>query len=283
MGRSDGQFVEFAMVSFARLSHAGYLMTGDRLRARDAAQTALELAYAQWWRVRRDDPYGYCRRVLVEDLIDRWRRPVSEYATGRAGQRRPGSVAEETVDQRLLGSMLSGLSPSERAVLVLGCYFDLPEAAVAQDLHVSIATVRRTAARALGKLRAQRDLPDGPAAVTAGGRNVTAHGTARHRGFPMNMATPHRRPTMHETEELRRLMLATEPADDGVRASDGIMAAGRRLRRRGRRASAAAAVSCVVALSFGVALGDVPDTARGVSELSHVLLLRSAGQGWDLW
>ena len=76
--RSDAQFVEFATASSARLQHAAYLLTGDRHQAEDAAQAALVKTYAAWSRVSGDDAYAYARRVLVNLLTDRWRRPVKE-------------------------------------------------------------------------------------------------------------------------------------------------------------------------------------------------------------
>ena len=74
LARGDEEFAEFARASYGGLAHAGYLLTGDRHAAEDAAQAALVRTYAAWSRVRRDDAFAYARRVLVNYLTDRWRR-----------------------------------------------------------------------------------------------------------------------------------------------------------------------------------------------------------------
>jgi DNA-directed RNA polymerase specialized sigma24 family protein len=264
MGGGDKHFAGFVAVSCPRLLHAGWMISGDHSHARDAVRTALELAYARWGRVRQD-PFGYCRTVLIEHLADQWWRRSGGYATGPLVFAWPGGMGHEATDQRLLGSVLSGLSAPERAALVLNCYFGLPLAAVARDLHVSAGTVESIVSRTLGICGSQRDKPDGLAAVSAvsgRGRGVPTQGTARHHGFPLNTSNRHRRPAMSGSEQLRRLMLTTEPAVAGVRGLDDIMAAGRRLRRRGW-AARAAATGGVLVLSFGVASGGVPGTIFG--------------------
>src|SRR3954463_484520 len=81
MARGDEEFAEFVRVSSARLTHAAFLLTGDRHQAEDAAQTAFTRTYAAWSRVRHKDAYGYARTVLMNHVIDGWRRPIREYAT----------------------------------------------------------------------------------------------------------------------------------------------------------------------------------------------------------
>src|SRR3954469_19405044 len=92
MARGDEEFAEFVRVSSARLTHAAYLLTGDRHQAEDAAQTAFTRTYAAWSRVRHKDAYGYARTVLVNHVIDGWRRPIREYAT-EAMPERPDPLA----------------------------------------------------------------------------------------------------------------------------------------------------------------------------------------------
>jgi DNA-directed RNA polymerase specialized sigma24 family protein len=41
----------------------------------------------------------------------------------------------------------------ERAVIIMRYLFDLPEAAVARDLGITVGTVKSTSSRALAKLR----------------------------------------------------------------------------------------------------------------------------------
>ncbi|MGQ5264591.1 SigE family RNA polymerase sigma factor [Micromonospora sp. ZYX-F-536] len=154
MARGDAEFVEFARAASARLVHAAFLMTGDHHQAEDAAQTALVRTYASWSRVRDDDAYGYARRILVNHLVDGWRRPIREYPSEEIPEQRRDDVADEVATRRWLTAILGALSPRERAIVVLRYYFDLPEAQVARELAISVGTVKSTSSRALEKLRA---------------------------------------------------------------------------------------------------------------------------------
>ncbi|TVT58894.1 SigE family RNA polymerase sigma factor [Amycolatopsis rhizosphaerae] len=161
-GGTEEDFAEFVMASSGRLTHAAFLLTGDRHQAEDAAQTALARTYAAWRRIRHKDAYGYARKVLVNHLIDLWRRPIKESPTDEVPERRVAGAPESAVVTRQwLQELLDGLTGRERAVIVLRHYFDLPEAEVAAELSVSVGTVKSTNSRALAKLRvaAKDDLP----------------------------------------------------------------------------------------------------------------------------
>jgi RNA polymerase sigma-70 factor (sigma-E family) len=151
---ADEKFVEFARGSSARLQQAAYLLAGDRHQAEEAAQTALVRTYAAWSRVDQDNAYPYARRVLVNLLTDRWRRPFREYATEQmpdsAG---PRDLADDVARRRTLFAALGGLSKKERAVVVMRHYLDQSEADVARDLRLSLSAVKSLNSRGLAKLR----------------------------------------------------------------------------------------------------------------------------------
>jgi RNA polymerase sigma-70 factor (sigma-E family) len=171
MARGDEEFVEFVRAQSRRLTHAAYLLTGDRHVAEDAAQTALVRTYAAWARVRRDDAYAYARSVLVNHLTDRWRRPLREYATDQLPEHPVGDdLAERVTGRRWLMQALAALTARERAVVVLRYYFDLPEAEVANELDINIGTVKSMNSRALAKLRIHTEHPDEHASSTPGAR-----------------------------------------------------------------------------------------------------------------
>jgi RNA polymerase sigma-70 factor (sigma-E family) len=154
MARADEEFAEFARASHPALRHAAYLLTGDRHTAEDAAQTALVRTYAAWSRVRRDDAYAYARKVLVNHLTDRWRRPLREYPAADLPDHPGGAdLADEVALRHWVAGALAALTARERAVIVLRYLFDLPEAVVARDLGISVGTVKSTSSRALAKLR----------------------------------------------------------------------------------------------------------------------------------
>ena len=170
MARADEEFVEFARASAAGLRHAAYLLTGDGHAAEDAVQAALVRTYAAWRRVRRDDAFAYTRRVMVNYLTDKWRRSLKEYATGDLPERSAGGdIAEEVALRSWLVGALAELTFRERAVIVMRYLFDLPEAAVARDLGVTVGTVKSTSSRALAKLRIS--VAEASAAVIGGDRS----------------------------------------------------------------------------------------------------------------
>jgi len=158
--RDDEEFAAFAQASYGGLRHAGYLLTGDRHAAEDAAQAALVRTYAAWHRVRRDDAFAYARRVLVNYLTDRWRRRLREYPTDNLPE--PTAAGPDPADavalRHWLTQALATLTVRERAVVVLRYLFDLPEATVARDLGITVGTVKSTSSRALAKLRVNADL-----------------------------------------------------------------------------------------------------------------------------
>jgi RNA polymerase sigma-70 factor (sigma-E family) len=161
MARGDEEFAEFVRASSARLTHAAFLLTGDRHQAEDAAQTAFTRTYAAWSRVRHKDAYGYARTVLVNHVIDGWRRPIREYATEAMPERQDRFDVDKAVTQRAwLTAVLKTLTARERAVVVLRHFFDLPEADVARELGVSVGTVKSTNSRALAKLRLEAADPE---------------------------------------------------------------------------------------------------------------------------
>jgi RNA polymerase sigma-70 factor (sigma-E family) len=168
MARGDEDFAEFVQASSAGLLRAAYLLTGDRHVAEDAAQTALVRTYAAWSRVRREDAFAYARRVLVNHVTDRWRRRLREYATGALPDRPAGTdIAEEVATRQYLIGALASLTGRERAVIIMRYFFDLPEATLADELQISVGTVKSTSSRALAKLRISSD-PVGVQASAAG-------------------------------------------------------------------------------------------------------------------
>jgi len=158
MARGDDEFVEFVQASSARLLHAAYLLLGDRHAAEDAVQTALVRTYAAWSRVRRDDAFAYTRRILVNHVTDRRRRRLREYATDELPEPAAyASLADEVALRQWLVGALARLTLRERAVIIMRYLFDLPEATVADDLGITLGTVKSTSSRALAKLRISAD------------------------------------------------------------------------------------------------------------------------------
>ncbi len=160
-GDRDAEFTRFVAAHQRDLLRTAWLLCGDAHRAEELAQAALVRTYTAWGRVRTGDPLAYARRVLVNLRIDTWRRRRHEVLVGAVADDAaplagPGSSdnAARHADRDQLVRALATLTPRQRRVVVLRHLVGLPEAEVAEDLGVSVGTVKSTASRALAQLRA---------------------------------------------------------------------------------------------------------------------------------
>lgn len=128
--RRAREFEAFVAGAAGRLLHAATLLTGEPFGAAPAAQGllvgALSRTYADWDRLRGEDPYEHTRRDLAAHFAHTARR-----------YRRPR------------GGMLAGLSPQERLMLVLRLYEGVAEEQVAASLGLPVARVRALCTRAM--------------------------------------------------------------------------------------------------------------------------------------
>jgi RNA polymerase sigma-70 factor, ECF subfamily len=152
--RDEAGFRTFVEANGATLLHAARLLTGDHYRGEDLVQAALTKVYLKWDRI--DTPLAYARKALVTGHIDstrrRWwgERPTEVLPDEPAGD---GLAASDERDE--LRRLLGGLSPRERAVVVLRYYCDQSEHETAAALGMPIGTVKSTCARALARLRVE--------------------------------------------------------------------------------------------------------------------------------
>ncbi|MFI1455048.1 sigma factor-like helix-turn-helix DNA-binding protein [Streptomyces roseus] len=133
-----GTYAEFeAYVAGAagRLLHVAVLLTAEPLEEPAAARRllagALARTYAQWRRVRRDDPYDHTRRELCA-------------AFARTGRRHHGGRG-----------LLAPLGPLERLVLVLRVYEGVAEEVTAAQLGLPAERVRALCARGVAAVRSR--------------------------------------------------------------------------------------------------------------------------------
>ncbi|WP_371617596.1 sigma factor-like helix-turn-helix DNA-binding protein [Streptomyces sp. NBC_00454] len=142
MDHGPGPYAEFeAFVAGAagRLLRVAILLTAepgtgpsgaaDAPAARGLLGGALARTYANWRRLRGDDPYDYTRQELCA-------------AFARTGRRHHGGAG-----------VLGRLSPLERLVLVLRLYEGLAEEVTAAQLGLPPERVRALCARAVAELR----------------------------------------------------------------------------------------------------------------------------------
>ena len=153
--RDEAAFEAFVSARSADLLRTAVLLTHDRGHAEDLLQGALVKAYRRWRRIAADDPYAYVRRILVNDAASRRRlRATQEIVSLPDDVRWVPDATEALAERDRLIQALASLPPRMRTVLVLRYAEDLSEAATADAMGCSVATVKTHAARGLARLRA---------------------------------------------------------------------------------------------------------------------------------
>jgi len=128
------------------LLRLAFLLTGSRETAEDAVQTAFAEVQTRWSEIERHG--AYVRQVVVNRSKDEQRRL---YRTSQYGLEGTTEIPE--IDETW--QVISRLSSTQRAVVVLRFYGDLaltdiavlldrPEATVRSDLHRALKRLRRT-------------------------------------------------------------------------------------------------------------------------------------------
>ncbi|MFI0722225.1 sigma factor-like helix-turn-helix DNA-binding protein [Streptomyces sp. NPDC021224] len=162
--RRDAEFAAFTAGAAGRLLHTATLLTGDREQAERLLGATLARCYADWLRMRSEDPYDQARAELVRRFASRpfWRRPH--------------------------GGVLDRLTAQERMIITMRYFEGVAEEQTAAQLGLPTDRVRAICARAAATLRSRPPGPpprsvaevragDGPPAVGRPPREV--HGAAR--------------------------------------------------------------------------------------------------------
>lgn len=153
-GWSDEEFDAFVATRLPALVRFGYALTGDLGHAEDLVQTALMRCYLASRRRDLDAPEAYVRRAIVNANVSRFRRRrVVEDLVDVVPEPEDSPESPADDSERFL-SLLAGLSPRQRTVLVLRYYEDWTEAQTADAMGVSEGTVKTLAFRARSRLRA---------------------------------------------------------------------------------------------------------------------------------
>ena len=151
-------FDDFVHRSSPRLLATSYLLASDRGHAEDLLQEAL-VRTARHWRVARNAPEAYTRRIIVNLATDRWRarqrRPTEVQLDDEAAlEPAPGADSGLAPDDRqLIINALRQLPYQQRAVAVLRYWDGATVAETAAALGISEGTVKSYAARAIARLR----------------------------------------------------------------------------------------------------------------------------------
>jgi RNA polymerase sigma-70 factor (sigma-E family) len=148
-------FPEFVQGRSHALLRFAYLLTADRHLAEDLTQEALVRAHRRWSGiVGAEGPEPYVRKAILRQYLSwRRRRSFAERPVPDLPEPAVADASERLVEADAMWSLLAGLPRSQRAVMVLRYYEDLPDAEIARLLNCSASTVRVHAFHALQKLR----------------------------------------------------------------------------------------------------------------------------------
>jgi RNA polymerase sigma-70 factor (sigma-E family) len=152
-------FDEYVRARGPALVRLAWLVAGDRHLGEDLVQEVLTRAYPRWNRiVAGGRPDVYLRRMLVNAHVS-WRRRRSSTEVADGAERTDGAhpgpdIGAETAERDAMWRMITRLPPKQRVTVVLRFYEDLDDAAIAEILGCSPATVRTHTMRALTTLRA---------------------------------------------------------------------------------------------------------------------------------
>ncbi len=158
-----GEDPEREFEAWARSRQRGFLrsailLTGEQTSAEDLVQDALLKVADRWSRLRHEAPDAYARRVIYNGAVSRWRRRRRETPTAELPDAGAPGRSEAWLAGADVRAALQGLTPRQRAVLVLRYYDDLSEQQIADTLGVSTGTVKSQAHVALRRLREEFDV-----------------------------------------------------------------------------------------------------------------------------
>jgi RNA polymerase sigma-70 factor (sigma-E family) len=148
-------FSEFVVGRYGSLVRSAFLLTGDRGHAEDLVQVSLLRTFRAWGRLHApDSAEAYARTTMIR-LASRWRsrRWTDEVASAAVPDRDTPDHADDVDEAVRVRAALLALPWSQRAVLVLRYFDDLPESEVAALLNCRVGTVKSRTSRGLAALR----------------------------------------------------------------------------------------------------------------------------------
>lgn len=146
---------ELARDRLVALKRQAFLLCGNDSQAEDLVQEALVRAFARPLRAPRPGAAeAYVRVIMVRLFIDGARRRSRWYriAPLLTGAQAAADPADQVADRDVMLTALTGLSPRQRACVVLRYYQDLPVAQIAAALGVAEGAVKRYLSEATARL-----------------------------------------------------------------------------------------------------------------------------------
>jgi RNA polymerase sigma-70 factor (sigma-E family) len=154
---------ELATARGLALKRHAFLLCGDGARAEDLVQEALVRAFSRPLRVPRPDKAeAYVRAIMVNLYIDETRRRSrwTRIAPLLAAPRVAADPADRVASRDAMLTALGGLSPRQRACVVLRYYEDQPVASIAKALGVAEGTVKGYLSEALTQMAVRLSAAD---------------------------------------------------------------------------------------------------------------------------
>jgi RNA polymerase sigma-70 factor (sigma-E family) len=146
-------FEDYVSARGPTLLRFAYVLSGDHHLAEDIVQEVLARMHPRWHRMADvEQPDAYLRRAIVRQYLS-WRRRRSSQERPGPVPERPGPDSDHGAERDEVWQLLATLPRSQRAVLVLRFYEDLPDEDIATLLGCARATVRVHASRGLARLR----------------------------------------------------------------------------------------------------------------------------------
>jgi len=146
----------FLAARWSSLFRLACLLTGSATEADDLLQESAVKVYLRWTKISRTQvPEAYVRRMMVNTLVSRSRRPFRrrELLEGTVAATAVVSPENAVLDRAQVWPMICALPVRQRAVIVLRYYEDLSEQEIADVLGCSTGSVKSQAHDALASLR----------------------------------------------------------------------------------------------------------------------------------
>jgi RNA polymerase sigma-70 factor (sigma-E family) len=153
---SEDDIDTFLAARWSSMFRLACLLTGSRTEADDLLQETLVKVYLRWTKISRTQvPEAYARRMMVNTLVSRTRRPYKrrELLDGAVAGVAVASPEKAVLDRAQVWPMVCALPVRQRAVIVLRYYEDLSEQEIADVLGCSTGSVKSQAHDALASLR----------------------------------------------------------------------------------------------------------------------------------
>ncbi len=154
-------FETFFEAEYPRMARAMYLVTGNAQEAEEIAQESFLAVWERWDRVRAmDDPTGYVYRTAMNRFRSRLRRATR--ATRRVMGAAEGRDGFAEADERdAVARALAGLTPRQRAAVVLTELLGYGAEEAGQILGIQPPTVRSLASQGRATMRSMLGADDG--------------------------------------------------------------------------------------------------------------------------